>query len=270
MVCPKCGFQQEEGPECLRCGIIIARYRMAAKIPRSLPRAEQHKIIARQPARLFRRFYSLFSWVSLAGLIVIIILIFRSSSPPQIVTTPNATQRAEAKFQEFQLSTLQGRQDTLEMDESELNGWLSANLGLKQPDKVLAKPATPTDESLISSTEKARDPQPSSDLTLEQAQSSVSDLKIELLEDSLNAYAVFNLYGMNLSLELKGRLLVRNGYLRMEPISGKLGSLPLLAGTLQSAASRLFDSPGNKENFRLPPYIQDVRIQNGRLIVTSR
>jgi hypothetical protein len=26
MICPKCGFEQPEGPECLRCGIVIAKY----------------------------------------------------------------------------------------------------------------------------------------------------------------------------------------------------------------------------------------------------
>ena len=30
MICPKCGFQQPESPECARCGIIISRYRGAA------------------------------------------------------------------------------------------------------------------------------------------------------------------------------------------------------------------------------------------------
>jgi hypothetical protein len=35
-------------------------------------------------------------------------------------------------------------------------------------------------------------------------------------------------------------------------------------------ANRLFDSPENREKFRLPPHIQDMRIEHGQLIVTSR
>ncbi|HEX4495639.1 MAG TPA: hypothetical protein VIE43_08235 [Thermoanaerobaculia bacterium] len=27
MICPKCGFEQSESPECLRCGVIVARYK---------------------------------------------------------------------------------------------------------------------------------------------------------------------------------------------------------------------------------------------------
>ena len=27
MICPKCGFEQPDGPECMRCGIIVSRYK---------------------------------------------------------------------------------------------------------------------------------------------------------------------------------------------------------------------------------------------------
>jgi hypothetical protein len=27
MICPKCGFEQPEGPECMRCGVIVGRYK---------------------------------------------------------------------------------------------------------------------------------------------------------------------------------------------------------------------------------------------------
>jgi len=36
------------------------------------------------------------------------------------------------------------------------------------------------------------------------------------------------------------------------------------------AAQRVLDSPENKEKFRLPPYIRDMRIERGRLIISSR
>ncbi|HEX4964918.1 MAG TPA: hypothetical protein VF173_29175 [Thermoanaerobaculia bacterium] len=39
MICPKCGFEQPEGPECLRCGIIVSRYRGPAAGARVTPPA---------------------------------------------------------------------------------------------------------------------------------------------------------------------------------------------------------------------------------------
>jgi hypothetical protein len=156
------------------------------------------------------------------------------------------------------------------MDERELNGWLGANLALKRTDKEATASPFPAKESALSLARKAMAPRPTDNPTLEQAQSSVRDVKIELREDTLLAYVVFDRFGMDLSLELEGRLLVRDGYLRLEPSSGKLGSLPLMEVTLQGATHRLFDSPENKEQFRLPPNIQDMRIEGGRIIITSR
>jgi hypothetical protein len=76
-----------------------------------------------------------------------------------------------------------------------------------------------------------------------------------------------NLHGKDLSLELNGHLHAENGYLKFEPVSGKLGSLPPSQSRLDSAVSRLMSSPENRENLRLPPDIADVQIVNGQAVV---
>ncbi len=93
---------------------------------------------------------------------------------------------------------------------------------------------------------------------------------IVLLDDRLRAYVVFNLYGKDLSLTLEGRLRAENGYLRLAPTSVKLGSLPLPQATIDRAVERLFESPENLEQFRLPPEIADLRVENSELVVTYR
>jgi hypothetical protein len=59
-------------------------------------------------------------------LATILLLILGRSSPPEIIVAPEATQRAEEKIQDFQLSAMRGTARKLEMGESELNGWLDA------------------------------------------------------------------------------------------------------------------------------------------------
>src|SRR6202008_640642 len=91
------------------------------------------------------------------------------------------------------------------------------------------------------STTKAGDPQSASALnpgnpppiagtdpaTLEQVQSSVKDVKIDMERDLVKAYVIFDFHGKDLSLELEGRLGTQDGYIKFEPVAGKLGSLPL-------------------------------------------
>ncbi len=86
----------------------------------------------------------------------------------------------------------------------------------------------------------------------------------------MRVHTLFELYGKSLSLELEGKVTTRDGYLRFEPSSGKLGSLPLPGATLRRAVDRLFESPENREKFRLPPEIEDIRVEERKLIVSAR
>jgi len=217
----------------------------------------------------FLRFYRVFRWISLAVLLLAIVLILRTSEPPTIVIPPNAVHLAEDKIQQFESAARRGAENRLELDQPELNGWLIANLALKK-DGGSGPVTSQTQGSLIELAKTAAGGRTIDDVSLQQAQSSLRDIKVELRDDLLHLYAIFDLHGMDMSMELEGRLTAQDGYLRLEPTGGKLGSLPLMSGTLQAVADRLFTSPENKEKFKLPPYIQDVRIEGGNLIVISR
>lgn len=266
MNCPKCGFQQEEGTECQRCGVVFARFRT---VPRPhLPHADHGSGALRTAWNRFRSCYRIFRWIMLAVMITALVLILRTSKPPQVSVPPDAAEEAENKIQQFQSAIRQGAEDKLELTEPELNGWLLDNLALRREGRETIAPQT--QESLIALAKTATGGQPLDGMRVEEAQSTIRDVKVELREDMLRLYAIFDMHGVDLSLELIGRLYANEGYIRLEPTGGKLGSLPLTAGTLQAVAKRLFDSPENKEKFRLPPYIQDIAVVNGSLIITSR
>jgi hypothetical protein len=95
-------------------------------------------------------------------------------------------------------------------------------------------------------------------------------VRITMLEDHIRAYVLFDFHGKDLSLQLEGRLRVENGYLRFEPVSGALGSLPLPESALRNAISRMMASPENRERLRVPDEIRNIHIQNGELIVDYR
>jgi hypothetical protein len=258
-VCPKCGFHQDGDEECRRCGIVFARYRGPTQAARSPAYTKSSEFPDRAPVGVFRTCYRVFRWVTLAALVGILVLILRPSPPPQITISPDAAQRAETKVLGFVASAQQGRSETLELDESELNGWLAANLAIQQPRDATAASSEMMNGGVMSLAKRALAPEANGGAASAQEQSSVRDVKIELCEESLLAYVAFDVYGMNLSLELEGRLLVEDGHLRLEPTRGKLGSLPLFSVLLGSAVHRLIDSPENR----------DLRVSDSRLVVTS-
>lgn len=93
---------------------------------------------------------------------------------------------------------------------------------------------------------------------------------MELVQDRVRAYVKFDFHGKDLTLQLEGRLAASNGYLRFEPVSGQIGSLPIPQSALQNAIQKMMESPENREKFRLPSQISDLRIENGEIVATYR
>lgn len=269
-VCPKCGFLQNEGEECGRCGIVFKRYQAMIRAPKSMPPIKPQEPPKPERGGWLQGAYRIFRWATLIGLVIPLALMLNPSQPPQVAASPEAARRAETKVREFQSATHAGRSPKLEMDEAELNEWLRSNLAIRQPAGGAEVPHADIQGSAISLAKRALAPEANADPTVEQVQSAVHDVKIELRQNSLRAYVLFELFGKDLSLELEGQLTVQDGCLRLEPTGGKLGSLPLLAGSLEGATQRLFDSAENREKFRLPPQIRDVHVEAGRLVISAK
>jgi hypothetical protein len=217
----------------------------------------------------FRRARRILRWVSLGSLVLVLALILHRGPPPAVAFDPQAAARAEAKINAMRREIAPGQPRQLRLDETELNSYLHKNLDLNgENDAEAVAPAGPAPESGANKPGTAPSPPP--DSSVGEAQSSVRDVRITLLEDRIQAYVLFDFHGKELSLQLEGRLRVDDGYLRFEPVSGALGSLPLPESALQNAMNRMMASPENREKLRLPNEIQDIRIQNGELLVDYR
>lgn len=263
--CPKCGFQQKGGRECLRCGIIFDRYQPAEE-PLPLPsRSVSVPEKADAPHPLVR-FYRVFRWVVLAGGGLVIFLILYPAPPPQIDSDPQAAQRLEQKIRQLDRSLRRGRAHTLRLDEAEINSWLGSNLPGAPPangaSASAAAPPGPAADPLLTPVEQ--------EPTVEEIKSNVRDIKVDLRGDRVHAYLLFNLYGKDMTLIMEGRLSVQNGYLRLDPTQVKLGSLPVPQATIDRAVRRVFESPQNRQKFRVPPEVRAVRVENSQLIVSYR
>ncbi|MFZ0582110.1 MAG: hypothetical protein WAN72_08125 [Candidatus Acidiferrales bacterium] len=227
-------------------------------------------------APAFKTLYKILYWSSLVGLIIVIVLVLRTSPAPRVPFDPGAAARAEKKFQAADEAKAAGQPGQVALDRTELNSYLAQNLQLAPQSPATAAGAAPVaaDGSAVApSTNGSAGNDPTTGIaggeqpTLDQVQSSVKDVKVDMDGDIVKAYVIFDFHGKDLSLELDGHLTADNGYMRFEPVSGKLGSLPLPQSTLNEAVEKLMASPENREKLRLPPDISDIKIVDGQAVI---
>jgi hypothetical protein len=211
---------------------------------------------------LWRWIFRIVRWSTYAAAIITLILALHKTPPPPVETNPQAAARAEQKFEDAERAVANGQSATVRVDETELNSYLSSRLALSG--KEATKPAAPADQPGDSngSAPTAQD--------VEQMRSNVRDFKIQLEDDRIKAYVLFDVHGKDMTLQLEGRLGAQNGYLKFEPVSGQIGSLPIPQSTLESAVRRLMESPENREKLKLPSQIADLHIENGEVVATYR
>lgn len=210
--------------------------------------------------------YRVLTWSSLAGLVLMLALILRKSPSPDLPYDPVAANRAEQKFAAADLAKASGQPAQVQLDRTELNSYLRQNLELAgSAAATSAAPATGNSAASPVGALSGAD-QPS----LEEVQSSVKDVKVDMDGDLVKAYVVFDFHGKDLSLELDGHLGSHDGYLKFEPVAGKLGSMPLPQSTLDSAVQKMMASPENREKLKLPADISDIQIQNGQAVVSYK
>jgi hypothetical protein len=221
-------------------------------------------------ATQFKVLYRILSWTSLAGLVLTILLVLRKSPPPNVSYDPAAAASAAQKFAAAGQAQASGQPAQVQLDRTELNSYLTQNLALDGSAQASGADASAPAGEAATGTSASDAATGADQPTLDDVQSSVKDVKVDMDGDLVKAYVIFDYHGKDLSLELDGHLGSQDGYLKFEPVAGKLGSLPLPQSTLDSAVQKMMSSPENREKLRLPPDVSDIQVANGQAVVSYK
>lgn len=215
---------------------------------------------ASQMSRLVLGFRIL-RWTLYGSSLLALVLLLHKAAPPPVETNAEAAARAEQKVQDVQQAAALGQPATLRMDETELNSYLASHLSLADTKVAVVHSAVPGDTS--SGAPGSNAPTASD---VEQMRSNVKDVKVQLIDDRVRAYVMFDVHGKDMTLQLEGKLGAANGFLRFEPVSGQIGALPIPQATLEAAVRRMMESPENRDKLKLPSEISDLKIENGEVV----
>ena len=235
----------------------------------------------------WRMIFRVIRWATYISAAITLAMVLHKAPPPAIETSAQAAARVEQKFEQVQQAVSAGQPAEMRMDQTELNSYLLSHLDIAaNPDspqaQAAAQPATPGTVRAASQANAAPAasgsgngldmpvPAGSSAEQIEQVRSQVKDVKVELVEDRVRAYVVFDMHGKDVTLQLEGKLNAENGYLNFEPVSGQIGSLPLPPAALQSAMRHILENPENREKFKLPADMSDLKIVNGEVVATYK
>jgi hypothetical protein len=231
------------------------------------------------------KLYRTLIWLSFIGILLVLVLVLRKSPGPNVPYDPSAAARVQQKFADADQAKAAGQQPQVALDRTELNSYLQQNLQYDgstngQNASVPVPPANLGNASpaagAASPAAGAASPDPSSGVaggdqpTLEQVQSSVKDVQVDMDGDLVKAHVIFDFHGKDMSLELDGHLGAQDGYMKFEPVSGMLGSMPLPQSMLNSVVDKLMASPENREKLKLPDDISDIQIVNGQAVVSYK
>jgi hypothetical protein len=230
----------------------------------------------------WRMLFRIIRWSTYIGGAVTLMLMLRKAPAPIVETSPQAAARAEQKLEQVERAVSNGQPATMRMDQTELNSYLVSHLDIAPSSNAnpspVSEPST-TQNATANSAGVAPDsgsrldlaaPAGTSPEQIEQVRSSVKDVKVELIEDRVRAYVVFDFHGKDMTLQLEGKLGGSDGYLHFEPVAGQIGSLPIPKSTLEAAVARMMESPENREKLKLPNDMSGLKIQNGEVVATYK
>lgn len=215
----------------------------------------------------FIKAYKALRWFLLAASLVVLFLAFKSPADPG-PKLDRSTQNEQAQAFQEKISSLstahqQGSEAEVSLESGEVNAAIAESLS--SPDaqaqmKETAATVTNTTES-----------KPANNPPSEQAgDGQIKDVRVDFSNDVVTGYFTTQQYGKEIHLTVAGRLGCKDGYATFEPTAFKIGDLSVPVSFVNPALQKKLADPVTREKLKLPEFVADLRIVNGRLFVVER
>lgn len=81
---------------------------------------------------------------------------------------------------------------------------------------------------------------------------------------------IVNRYGKDMYITMSGHLSARDGYANIEVTSAKIGNLSVPAALINPRLQKRLAEPEQHEKLKLPDFIADMRVEDGKLVFVEK
>ena len=203
--------------------------------------------------------WKLIRWAVLAVLLLIVVQMLRHPAPPTAAAPTQQQALASAASFRGKLDALATAHEEgapgqeARFSEDEVNAYIQQSTGaLPLPaDAAASTPPPPTGNE-------------------DAAGSAVKNTSVGMTGDEITVQITIERFGKDIYFTLSGKLGAENGYATFHPTSCKLGDLTIPLGFVDQQVQQKLAEPENRERLKLPDFIQDLRVENGQLVIVEK
>jgi uncharacterized protein YpmS len=216
---------------------------------------------AASPKKTSFSWFKLVRWTFLAVLIIVVLVMLKKPVPPAAFIHPQAQDPAASaasfddKLNDLEKARAAGYATEVHLTSDELNSAFQRSQG------QLPQATPATGGSGQPATPPAAQPE---------GPPQVKSMQFAMQGSEVVGQFVVERYGMDIYVTLSGQLTSKDGYVGLKPTLFKVGDLSVPIDWVDSTLQTKLAEPENREKLKLPPFVSDIRVEDGELVISEK
>jgi uncharacterized protein YpmS len=205
--------------------------------------------------------FKLLRWTFLAVLIIVLLVMLKKPVPPAAFGHPPSQDPAASaasfddKLNDLERAHAAGTSAEVRLTTDELNSAFQRSQG-QLPQTAPAQAGT-TQPATPSAAQPDGPPQ-------------VKSMQFAMQGNEVVGQFVVERYGMDIYVTLSGQLSSKDGYVGLKPTLFKVGDLTVPIDWVDSTLQSKLAEPENREKLKLPPFVSDIHVEDGELVISEK
>jgi hypothetical protein len=192
-----------------------------------------------------KKVWGVLRWIVLASLVLVIFLMLSKPRPPAPALVPAEQKQLSTQFEQ-KLEHLETARSAGESGVTEQFTPGEVNAGLQDMSTNAAKSASIGEDV------------------------PVKIVAVNFIGDEAVGQFMVNRYGKDVYVTMAGHLSAKDGYANIEITSARIGELSVPASLINPRLQQRLAEPEQRERLKLPDFIADIRVENGKLVFVEK